>query len=183
MNKRLLFSAIGALLFIIIASNLVIQAFLENDSKQIIAQSQHKRSSSAKAQSDETTRQKKKARELVVSDPAKYGIVVRPKASEPRTQLEWDVYIEQSIKERGLLDDKKANEAYREVAKTEEEYKARMEEVDKRIKMFEERKSLDPSDEQAERRLQKLYRLKAIGKALEEKLVKPPEVSSTPQNP
>ena len=140
---------------------------METDSKVL-----HKNSDNASLALKDSDKNKKQRRNLVPDDPAQYGIVIRSKADQPRSEEEWGLYLENKIKKSGVLESKKAEEVFVNIQKTPEAYDQRINEIDARINHFEEIKNTNPSDTEAERHLQKLYQLKAIGKTLAPKVIK-----------
>ena len=110
---------------------------------------------------------------LTPEDPAKYGIISTSEADTPRSQMEWDLFMEKALIKSKTLDDPNAKAALEQMKKTPEEYAAREEEVDARIKLFEKTLETNPTDPDLKQRLQTLYMLKSMGKVLKDTVTSP----------
>ena len=107
---------------------------------------------------------------LVPEDPAKYGIITMEEEAIPQSQIHWDVYMRNIITESKILETEEGHQAIEKMKTSAEEYQKRMDKVDKRIAFFEEQRLAHPNDEGVEKRLQKLYKIKAFGKVLQDKV-------------
>ena len=110
---------------------------------------------------------------LVPSDPAQYGIILTDPAETPKTPEQWDIFVEQALTKNKVLEQEGALPAIEVMKKKPEEFAARQQEIDERIKLFEEQRARNPSDEEAQHHLDELYVLKSLGKILKDKVTAP----------
>ena len=111
---------------------------------------------------------------LLKSDPSKYGIVITPKEDEPKSQMHWDIFVDKIIASSDVLNQDKVVPVLEKSKITPEDYKSRMDKLDERILIHEERKQNDPSDFEAANKLQDLYMLKSMLKAMKAKIILKP---------
>ncbi len=111
---------------------------------------------------------------LIPSDPAKYGIIVQDPAETPKTPEQWDLFMEQALQKNKVLEQEGAAPAIEVMKKKPEEFAARQKEIEDRIKLFEEKRNDNPSDEDAEHHLKELYMLRSLGKILKDKVTASP---------
>ena len=121
---------------------------------------------------------------LVPEDPAKYGIVSIPETQLPKDQLGWDVQMKSILVDSKLLETPEGKTAIQQMQTNRKNFTDIMGKVEKELANFENQQKQNPLDKNIENRVQTLYKLKAMGKILEEKVVTlpdPVERASTPQ--
>lgn len=116
-------------------------------------------------------------RHLVPEDPSKYGIVAIPESRMPHEQMEWDLRFENIIQDSGILDTAQGKKAVEKMSTSEEKFQDTRQKIDKEITSLEKQRQDNPISEDVERHLQNLYKLKALSKVLERRVVTlhPPE--------
>lgn len=163
-------SIVAGILCIIIASNTFIDACLKKSVQQTPL---YKTSASRLTQPKELPRQRTIHRTLIPENPAQYGIISQSAADQPRNQVQWDIFMDKVLVKSGLLEQENAKPALEIIKKTPEEFQTRVKEINDRIAVFEQKKIENPSDEDAQKRLQTLYMLKAMIQAMENKITAP----------
>jgi len=109
--------------------------------------------------------------ELVPSNPEDYGMVVLDRTNAPRTPEQWELHLKSTMEQRKILEGEQAKKAL-EVAKTRpEDHQKQMKDLDDHIDLYREKLQENPLDQKTGDQLQNLYKLKAIGNILEEKVV------------
>jgi len=175
MNSNRAVLLVIALILFTNLTNRIINALITQDSKIISPPlTTAKPIADTKSSKRKIIQSEKKRYPLVPDDPAKYGIISQSKDEVPRTQLEWDLFMEKAVTKSKVLEDENAKPALEKMGKTPEEFQTREQAVTKQISLFEERLEVNPSDEEAQERLQTLYMLKSLGKTLKDKVVAPP---------
>jgi len=175
MNSKHAVLLVIALILFTNLTNRIINALITQDSKIISPQLTTAKPipTDTKPSKRKIIQSEKKRYPLVPDDPAKYGIISQSKDEVPRTQVGWDLFMEKAITKSKVLEDENANPALEKMKKTSEEFQTREQEVTKQISLFEKRLEANPSDEEAQERLQTLYMLRSLGKTLKDKVVAP----------
>lgn len=112
---------------------------------------------------------------LVPEDPSKYGIVSIKPSRMPRHQVEWDIHMEKLVKDSGLLESEKGRQATEKMDTSGEKFQDTMGKVDQEIALLEKQQSENPLDAGIDNRLQNLYKLKALGRVLADKVTTLPQ--------
>lgn len=121
-----------------------------------------------------TAAETKQRNKIVPEDPAKYGIITIDRFYEPSTQSEWDAHMKKVVRDSGVFKSQEGELAIKHMQMKRDKFEDTMERVDKQIVDFEEESRKNPKNENAKRRLNTLYKLKALGKILEQDLVESP---------
>jgi len=180
-SDRAIILVIGLILFTNF-TNQIINALITQDSKMIASPltTAQQTPTDINPSKRKIVQSEKKRYPLVPDDPAKYGIISQSKGEIPRTQLEWDMFMDKAIVKSKILEDENAKPAIEKMTKTPADFQKREEEVENNIARFEQKLKENPDDEDALQRLQTLYMLKSLGKTLKDKVVTPP--TPVPQN-
>ncbi len=168
MKKQAVLFLFFSIILFIIGVNLFLKISLEKQNT-VVKKTPPKLSHSTSKAPNQSRRKKVWTK----AELAKMGIFIQSKENIPRTPLQWDHYMKKVLIDSKVLEQPSAKEAMTKMAKTPEKYTKRMEEVNARIKSFEEKLAADPLNEDVEKRLQALYMLKALGEVLKDKIVSP----------
>ena len=120
---------------------------------------------------EQTPKLKAKTTVLVPDDPKEFGIIVQDATEIPRNEANWEQYMQKAVIDSKILEAPDAQSALKAMEKTPTEFNTRLQEIDQRIELFQKKKNENPADEETEQRLQTLYMLKALAKALEPKVI------------
>ena len=167
-NKMLIVSSFAVLLFIIgirminksIESQLTVQ--VKKMKEELLLEK------SALKSSDQAKKQKRK---LNSTNLAPYQIVPLRKSKLFKNQQYWNVLTRNALEQSNALTRIQEGEVFKGITKTPEEFKQQIRLIDGRIKEYKKRIRVDSSDDYARRKLQDLYRLKSMVKALKETLI------------
>lgn len=118
---------------------------------------------------------------LVPEDPAKYGIVSVKESDLPTRAYQWDSYMKDILEESRILETPEGKTAMDKAKTTPEEFQNTMQRVDQQIVKFETQRKINPGDPEAEEQLKTLYKIKALGKVLQEKVTTLPAGQETPE--
>ena len=103
----------------------------------------------------------------------KYGFKVKSKFFAPSTEDGWNKYMEQRITEGKIFESEEAKEAIKGVQVTEREYQKKMainrEHEQEMKKLIAE----DPFNEKYKKRLQNIYKVRAISAVMKDQIVIP----------
>ena len=108
---------------------------------------------------------------LTPDDPAQYGIIVQKPENLPHNQNQWDIHMKKVLVQSKTLDRMENKKAFEEVQKSPEEFQKRLQIIDARIKNYETMVQDNPSDEEAQEKLQTLYMLRSTLMVMEGKIV------------
>jgi len=103
----------------------------------------------------------------------KYGITITPRLAGPSTPEEWQSYVEENLKKSEVLDSPEGKEVIQTMQVTEEEYTKKMKDVEDHIGIVQRRLEENVFDKDNQEQLQNTYKLKAVGSALKNRVVKP----------
>ncbi|HOW36341.1 MAG TPA: hypothetical protein PL155_08025 [Candidatus Omnitrophota bacterium] len=179
-KKKIILITLAFFLFIFL-SNGLFGLFLESENRNQTPEISKKTNLSTAPNLPQKATSKKR-RPLIAQDPAKYGIIVQSAADQPRNQEQWNIFMDKVLVKSKLLEQENAKPALEMIKKTPEEFQTRMKEIDNRIAIFEQKKMENPSDEDAQQRLQTFYALRAMTQAMESKITAPKNEPSTPAN-
>ena len=113
-------------------------------------------------------------RVLVPEDPAKYGMVVVPSHGDtPKTTEEWESFIRKSIEENHVLQSPEAKDNLDKVKVSQKEFDEDMTKLNTSIRKYEAMVNANPTDNEAKQRLNRLYKLKAVGNILKDNVINP----------
>lgn len=177
MNKKQVILCCISVFAVIFFTNILINIFINQDSA--LSKDLRFKQKGAVSQKESAVSQQAKHK-LVVSNPADYGIVITSRADEPKTQLQWDIFIDKIVTKSGVLEEKKVQPFFEESQITPDNYQQRIQGLDERINDYKATIENNPSDKITENHLQDLYALKAITKNLAKKLVSPNAVPAAP---
>lgn len=172
--QRLCLFILGLILFMNLANRLI-DALITQDSKVILNSPAAVRQPALdnKPSKRIIVRSEQKRYPLLLDDPAQYGIISQSKDEIPRTQIEWDLFMEKAIVHSKVLEDENAKPAIEKMKKTPEEFQKREQEIDDTISLLKKRLEENPSDQEAHERLKTFRMLKALGKTIKDKVVTP----------
>ena len=108
---------------------------------------------------------------LTPDAPARYGIFVQKQENLPHNQNQWEQHMKKVLVKSGALNSLEEQKAFDSVQKSPEEYKKRIQIIDERIRNYEKIVQNNPSDEEAQGKLQTLYMLKSTLTVMEKNIV------------
>ena len=171
MNRNQIVLYFFAFLLVVILTNGLIEVFVGVGKEQNVAKTSRQKNDSLKERAVSVP--SKIRHPLIPEDPAKYGIISYTPDTQPRTQEQWNLFMEKALAKSKVLEQENAKPAIEKMKMTPGEFNTRMTEIDTRIEKFKKRKEENPSDEEAEVHLQSLYILKSLGQVLENKVTAP----------
>lgn len=158
------------LLALIVTANRRINASLniksEFNNEMIMASRTLHRSNEISTTSDKTT---------MTNSPEQYGIYAQDQGKEFWNDGHWQAYVSKTLNQTHVLDSEESAQAFERMRKTPEEFKRRLEDLDNRIKYYEDLKRKDLNNEDIQKKLENLYILKSTLLALESKIVSQPK--------
>lgn len=159
----------GGLFLIILIANFMVSRSSEK-TEEVVPQKPTAKNIVPQPNKDKTL----KRREWKKTDPkdlAKYGITVTPKLLEPSTSEGWEEYVESTLDESKVLETERGKEAVTTMQINREEYEKNMKTVDEHVEVIKKRINEDPFNKKHKEQLQNIYKIKAVGKALEKHVV------------
>ncbi len=102
------------------------------------------------------------------------GIYVQGEEKGFWTDAAWDAYVGKNFEEANLLDKEPDSRLFKNMQKTPENFKKRLEYVNLRIKDLEEQKGKDPYSIEIQKKLENLYGLRSTLLVLEDKITETP---------
>ncbi len=117
---------------------------------------------------------------LIADDPADYGIISVSENKMPHEQMEWDAFMQKAIVRSGILETVSGTRAVEEMNTSLDKFEDTMRRVDEEMALFEKQHQDSPDDAYARERVQTLRRLKALGKALKNKVTTLPVARDLP---
>jgi hypothetical protein len=167
-RNRIIILVIGIMAFFSFVNLLILRSLREETKKPTSAAKVISVVNKASQKAQEIPEAKKYP--LVPEDPAKYGIISISESQMPQEQLAWDAFMKKAIVDSKILETREGEKAVEKMNTSREEFVSTMEKVDRDIAIYEKQSADNPLDASAEQRLQTLYKLKAIAKAVEEKV-------------
>jgi hypothetical protein len=105
---------------------------------------------------------------------AKKGIMITPPGAEPKTEAQWESKLREDFDRLKVFELEHADEAVEEMQTTTEEHEKKMDKLDEHMGIVQEQLKEDPFNERAQKMLDGIYQLKAIGKILKDKVIMDP---------
>ncbi|MCA9400912.1 MAG: hypothetical protein KC713_04755 [Candidatus Omnitrophica bacterium] len=161
------------LIVVIYVTNQSNQRFLKEhgiDQQRISSQSE-KSQDMAKETSPEPNIQKKR-RSLTPSNPEDFGMVVTSQTSAPRSKEQWELMVRKMFEDNKVFESDQAKEHLKLMETDQTQYQENMQKLDEHIQLYEDQLANDPLNEKAEQQLHELYKLRAVGAILKEKVTK-----------
>jgi len=106
------------------------------------------------------------------ANPADFGIEVLRSENRPRSLDQWEGYYRNILEKNKVLEHENAEKAFELTYTDEEDYDEKMKVLDEQIKAQEKIRDDNPLDSKAGKKLQKLYKLKAIGRIIKNRVVR-----------
>ena len=116
---------------------------------------------------------------LVVQDPKRYGVTVQQGDYSAWNERQWDSSTQKMFSQSEALDHMEQNNAFESMKKTPDAFQKRWDEINQRIKFYEVIKQRSPSNTEARKKLESLYRMRSTLSILKDKIVTPPGETSS----
>jgi hypothetical protein len=122
---------------------------------------------------DQTPKQitKELKRPLRPSDLSPYQIIPHRKSDLFKNQQYWDIMTKNALQHSNITNSSEAEGVLKGIAKTPDQFKNQIQQIDARIREYKRIIHNNPNDEYAKQKLQNLYMIKATVKTLKEAIV------------
>ena len=157
-----------ALGFFSIINQMLLKSLVEDNNKQQILIEEHNliKAKKEKAQNSSLNTKKEDSQENFRT--SRLSI---KRSDLPKHEEGWKKYVEKIIEESKILETPQGQAALEKMKIENTEFQGKMQRVEEQIKFFEEQKMAKPLDEQMDKRLETLYKLKALGNILQNKVI------------